>query len=205
MKKKILLLVPLFMLGLLVSSCKKSDSNDDTKKPDPVPVVNPLCDGNSSASYFPLVLQNTWTYYWVGQTITPKLIIKNTNVYNSKTYMYIDDDSGFMTGDLYLREESSTHDIYAYNSSTSSEYLYLPGSPTLNQLWNCPSGQRKVTSISATYSTSSCSYSGLLEISRINNGTVINKSYYKKGLGLVASLDQGMFATTYKLDAVTLK
>ncbi|MEI6766704.1 MAG: hypothetical protein WCM76_13805 [Bacteroidota bacterium] len=207
MKRTIIVMSSLVILSCLLGSCKKKDTST-TQDETPAPVVNPLCDGNGSSSYFPLVLNNYWKYYFVGQSQEPTLTVIGTNTYNSKSYFRLEDNTGLMqVSDIYLREVSSSHDIMAYNSSTNSESLYLPGSPTLNQTWAYTSSiSRKVTNLSATYTTSSCSYTGLLEITVSVNGSVTDKEYYKKGLGMVASVSQGIFGgMTFKIEALSLK
>lgn len=104
--------------------------------------------------------------------------------------------------DIYLREDAS-HNIYQYNTNDNTEYFYVPGSPTLNRTWaTSSSGSREVTNLSASVTTSGCSYTGLLEITSYSGSTPQYTFYYKKGLGLVAQLGS---SSEFKLTAVTLK
>ncbi len=149
-----------------------------------------LCDGNGTTSFFPLKLNNSWTYsYKIGpqvQSISPSPSVTGTTTHGSYTYFEFEDQSSTMYGGIYeLREDATSHNIHSYSSST--DYLYIPASPTLNQSWAVDYGNtRKVTNLSASATTAGCTYTGLLEISQYDSGMVLQqKEYYKKGIGLV--------------------
>jgi hypothetical protein len=209
----------LFVFGLIllvVAACKK-------KEPDPTcsdgiqnqsetgvdcggpcaACPSTLCDGNGTTSWFPLALNNSWFYKGSGSNqFTDN--ITGTQVYGSFTYHKIENTLG---GTNYLRQ-ASNGDIMIYNSATSTEYLYVPGSPTVNQTWTFPmqfSATRKVISTNATLTTSTCTYTGLLKIQNFNGtGGGETVMYFKKGLGMV-STDQiypGIIVTN--LNTVTL-
>lgn len=194
--------------AMLIPSCKK-DSKDTTPAP-----VNVLCDGNGSSSYFPMVLNDSWTYSYTisiqTQNVHPKLVVSGTASHNSKTYFTINDQTSAMyTNTLAFREDATTHNIYYYDSNSSSEFMYIPASPTLNQTWAFSySGTRKATNLSASVTTAGCTYSGLLEISEYNSsGTLQKKEYFKKGIGMVHRQDPDSFFGGYdkfSLTAITL-
>lgn len=195
------------LLGVLVS-CKKK-SSDPEPEPETETPVNQLCDGNGGASYMPLDSTDSWTYtYKIGgitQSTHPSPKVMGHQTYGGVKYAYIHDSPAF--GDSYYRENVTTHDIYEYDTNSSNEYLAIPGSPTLNQTWNNAYATRKVTNLSASKSTASCTYSGLLEITETTTGSspTTTKYYYKKGLGLVYSIGSGSFASEWTLTGVSLK
>jgi hypothetical protein len=201
MKKNILIMLQCMLLLIVINSCKKSDSgNGDASK-------DTICDGNGSKSWLPLEVQNQWKYTIVGLNIEPRLTIINSAVVNSKTYWVVRDTTGVMQlGDLYLREDPKSNNLYALDlNSSSGEYLYLPASPVLNQSWMYFTHVLKVTNLAATFSTSACSYTDLLEVSVYNGADIIDKHYYKKGLGLVGTESCGaMTGIVCKLNAVKL-
>ena len=132
---------------------------------------------------------------------SPKVIGHVT--YGSVKYAHIYDSALF--SDVYMRENTANHNIYFYNDNNGNEYLAIPGSPTLNQSWTSAFGTRTVTNLSASKSTSGCSYSGLLEITEVASGTT-TKYYYKKGLGMVYKVQSGTsFPDEYTLTSVSLK
>ena len=90
--------------------------------------------------------------------------------------------------------------------SPNTEFLEVPGTPTLNQTWTSAYGTRTVTNLNASKTTSSCTYTGLLEITEVI-GAKTTKFYYKKGLGLVYRIDVSgtSFPGEYTLTSATLK
>lgn len=205
--KKIATLLCIVALGSF-SSCKKTTTTPDPVTPTPTPTpVNQLCDGNSTASYYPLDSTDTWVYLYKIMGVTqsphpsPKVIGHVT--YNSFKYAHIYDSALF--SDTYLREDATTHNTYFYNSNNGIEYLEIPGTPTLNQTWSGAFGTRTVTNLSASKATSSCSYTGLLEITEVGSSST-TKYYYKKGLGKVYSIQSATsFPDEYTLTSTTLK
>ena len=206
-KSKILVsALMLCVLGVVYTSCKSDDDSN-------TPPKNVLCDGNGMLSYFPLDSGNTWGYQnsisGVIQTqIHPSLKIIGTKIFLNKRYFFIYDlpDLGGMIGeDFYLREETTNHNIYRYNSG--EEYLEVPGSPTLNQSWTYVfNSTRKVTNLSASKVTPSCSYTGLLEITETSSsGNYVELFYYKKGLGIVYKTSTGLMGETFKLTSGVIK
>lgn len=213
--KKALITVSLFVLvsSFLISSCKKKTTDTTpTPTPTPAPAANVLCNGNGSSSYFPLALNDSWIYVYyiagISQSVSPDLVVTGTATYNSINYFQITDQTSAMySGVIEFREDAATHNIYYYSSN--SEFLYVPATPTLNQSWAYAYGDtRKVTNVSASVTTNSCSYTGLLEISEFNSSSVLQKiEYFKKGIGMVYRKDPDSFFggfSTYKLSDVTL-
>ena len=200
MKKFYYILLAVFCFIFIMDGCKKKDSKNDDTTP-----VNYLCDGNGGASYIPLDSANNWKYSFkmggTSQSVNPNISVTGHVTYNGKVYAKLEDATSYY-GDRYMREDASTHNIYSY---TSAEYLEVPASPILNQSWTGSSSYtRKVTNLSASVSTSSCSYTSLLEISEFSGSTLKGKYYYKKGLGLVYSEVTSFFVNTFTLTSVTL-
>lgn len=199
MKNLNYLLLAAFCFVFLIDGCKKKDDKDETPTP-----VNYLCDGNGEISYIPLDSANNWTYSFkmggVSQSVHPSISVTGHVTYGGKVYAKLEDATSYY-GVRYYREDAS-HNIYTYSSA---EYLEVPASPTLNQSWTgSDSYTRTVTNLSASISTSSCSYTGLLEISEYSGTTLKGKYYYKKGLGLMYSEVVSFFTNTFTLTSVTL-
>jgi hypothetical protein len=188
--KKTLLTAILILVGtiVIVESC----SNDDSS----TPAANVLCNGTSKTSFFPLDSGNTWSYDYSISSQSPDLSIIGHRTFGSYNYSVLDDASNVMySSRQYLREDPVNHNIYKYNDISSIEYLLIPASPQLNQ---------KVTNLSASVKTAHCSYTGLLEISEYDGAEVVNKYYYKKGLGMVCEKGYAIFTSTYELYSVKL-
>lgn len=181
------------------AGCKKDETENPSNPSNPsnptVPPVstNKLCDGNGTNAFMPIVQQNRWEWKQQGSgNVVHTWKLNGTQVIDSKTYqvMNVVWDSGFTETDWYFRV-AADGTVYRYANST--EYVYLPAAPTLNQQWTYPSvgaqagqGFRKVTALNKTLSTSSCSYTGLMEIKEYSSATNVNTTYYyKKGLGIV--------------------
>jgi len=197
-------------LASQLTNCKKDDKDDD----DDTPAASTLCDGKGGSSWLRLDSANSWTYTWAitGQSmpISPKLLLTETTEHAGKTYrtMVDESDGDMLNYDYEYREDASTHDLYQYYPCCDEEHLEVPGSPTLNQTWTTVADwSRKITSVSASVSTGSCNYTGLLEITEYDaNMAVVNKYYYKKGLGLVKRITPSQIGEeTFTLSAVTLK
>jgi hypothetical protein len=209
MKKS--LMIALVMLAatsaVLISSCKKSKDEVTpvpTPKPTPAPDLNILCDGNGSASYLPMQLDNAWTYGYTiadsGQSISPELVVIAASSHDSKIFFEIEDQSNSMyTGVLYYREDTFNHNIYYYDANSNAEFLYVPGTPTLDQSWPFAYTQtRKVTGINVSIATSGCSYTGVIEISQFNSSNVLQKKeYFKKGIGMIQRMNPDPFVGGY--------
>lgn len=209
MIKRSKILVAALMLcvfGVVYTSCKSDDDSNPPK--------NVLCDGNGELSYFPLDSGNTWGYQYlimdVNQSqINPILVINGTITYLNKRYFILEDihDQGFYGEETFLREDVASHNIYRFTTNTNQEYIEVPGSPTLNQSWTyVDNSTRKVTNLSASKVTPSCSYTGLLEITQTSSsGNYVELFYYKKGLGIVYKTSQGLMASQFKLKSGVIK
>lgn len=207
--KKIVALLCIIAVGSF-NSCKKKTSDPEPDATTPVTPVNQLCDGVASNSFYPLDSLNNWTYVLKYsssiQSVRPSPKVERFVTYNSKKYAEIKDGSIYFT-DAYIREDAVTHNVYRYKSSNSTEYLEIPGTPTLNQTW--PSGYGTtltVTNLSASKNTTKCTYTGLLEITDVNTQAgITQKLYYKKGLGLVSRISVSGSSSDLALDVVILK
>lgn len=189
MKKIVFPVLSFFIASMLVMvSCKKKEDNNNY---DP-PVVTPtlLCDGNGSGSYFPLQTGNKYSYsYKVKANTQPDrnyTIIKDTAV-GGQTYKKLRSDNVITVYEL-LRADPATNNVYSYLPSLSKEVLLVPGTAVLDQAIEVvtPGNKAKVTSISASFKTGSCNYSGLLEITEFDSaGKAVAVYHYKKGVGRV--------------------
>ena len=206
--KKLLYATAFLAMTLQLTNCKKSNNDDDSDNSTP---TNTLCDGKGGNVWMPLDSTNHWDYEFTIASIhqgSPTLTAGGTSSHGGKTYRRIVDDSFMMYPDDYeLREDAATHDIYKYNDNNGQEYLEVPGSPTVDQTWSLSSGySRKITSVNATLTTGSCSYTGLLEmIERDASLNTTNTYYFKKGLGLIKKQQPGGFGNIYTLTGVGLK
>jgi hypothetical protein len=208
MKKHIFTLMIGLSVAVYMGSCKKDKKDEPT--PTPAPVINYLCDGDGTTSYYPLDSLNTWTYAYSGMMVSNSTIeVTGSEVLDGKKYAVLTDGSLMMfMGERYLREDASTHNIYRYSDYYHAEFLEVPASPTLNQTWTSGGAySRKVTNLSASKTTSSCSYTGLLEITEYQNDTLpTDKFFYKKGLGLICNEElSGFWPGKYTITAANLK
>ncbi len=194
--------------------CKKSTDDPAPAPPNPVGSPNYLCDGNGHTTYYPLDSTDTWTYsykiFGVNQS-SPHLTVTGHANYGGHKYAVITDATHIMYNSAYyLREDSVSHDIINFNDNNSQAYLEVPNAPVLNQDWNLQgvAYHKTVTNLSASITTASCTYSGLLEITEYNGPAsttnIVTKFYYKKGLGLVYRLDPGSLSDEYAATAATL-
>lgn len=146
-----------------------------------------LCDGNGSANYFPLKLNNRWDFKGNGNGDDYWWIAEDTVVFNSIKYFALGFyyEGGWQYNTLYFRI-ATNNDVYRYETNDGNEYLHIPASPTVNQQWTTYGDIKKVISTNASLTTSKCSYTGLLHIGNYNsNGTLIYEEYFKKGTGKV--------------------
>jgi hypothetical protein len=161
-----------------------------------------VCTGNGSNYYFPMALNNKWTYefnYYVGSGVKDTITVDGTVVYGGKTYykfrMY--NGIGMDSQYRYFRTDAATSDVYEYKGS--SELLFLPANPTVGQVIGTATEDlfsgvimgRKVSSLTATLNTPLCAYTNCLKIEVYNasTGAHIGYHYYKKGVGCIYSDD----------------
>jgi hypothetical protein len=197
-------LISVFCMSvILLQSCKKKADPTPTPTPTQTP-TNYLCDGTGQASYMPMKKGNKWTFNSDfaqdhSEEITDTATINDTLYFEFK-YTW----QGTGSNDVYFRSDASGN-IYKYHFSDGRSYLYLPANPTVGQvIATFKSGEYfKVKSLNSTFSSPSCSYSGLLEIEDIWTGSPTEHFYYKKGLGEVGHL--GSFGETDKLEEVIFK
>lgn len=206
--KKLIYMMAFLAIASQLTNCKKDDDDDD----DDTPTTNVLCDGKGGNVWMPIDSTNNWTYSYTIAGISqgnPVLTAGTTAEHDGNTYRVITDGSGGMMllVDYEVREDASTHDLYKWYDFYGEEWLEIPGSPTLNQEWPIyVNHTRKVTNLNASLSTSSCSYTGLLEIQDLDaNQQTVRTYYYKKGLGLVKQSEPGQFGNVYTLTGVSLK
>ena len=188
--------------AVTIQSCKKSSSSTPAPTTTPPPATSVICNGNGTTSNYPLAANNTW-HYKDASGNTFDNTVGSTVTYGAYTYFIVSSTQG---GTLYLRQ-AANGDIMAYDGS-NADVLYIPAAPTVNQTWQCQTGfgyYRKVVSTNASLTTSSCSYTGLLEIQDLNSigGSVFGQFYYKKGVGDVSDW-QSSPGTTFLLSTLTL-
>lgn len=182
-KGKVLSVVVL-LAALAIYSCKDSDDSPEPKK------TEVLCDGDGSKSYWPIDSGRVWSYTFKKEGVADAVIshfeIKNSVVFSGNTYLTVVNKESTIWGtDNYLREDPVTHDILNFKSSNGKDYLEVPGNPVLGQKWNYSFWSREVTSLNASFKSENCNYTGLLEVTEWDGGSVKKMLYYKKGLGLV--------------------
>lgn len=187
--------------SVFVGSCntEEEDPNDPGTPP------NVLCDGAGSSSYFPLAADNEWTYS--GQFGTTETVTDVATV-SAGTEYTLDVDQGFTDWtETYV--VGSNGDVFFESAGVTvsdSLYLYVPANPTVNQEWLYVISfdghkVRKVVSTNASVSTSSCDYTGCLEIQEYDGtGDALGTYWYKPGVGQVKQL----VLTSSNLTSVTL-
>ncbi|MCX6292207.1 MAG: hypothetical protein NT126_10650 [Bacteroidetes bacterium] len=197
-----LLAVTFLIVSVSGFGCKKSSKDTVAPTPPPAP-VSIICDGNGSGTYYPLVLNNTW-HYTDGSINSFSNTVTGQATYGSYTYFKVDNTLG---GTVYLRK-AANGDIMIYNSSTSSELLFIPASPVNNQSWAFTmnfAATRKVINTSASLTTPSCSYTGCLEIQNLDAGNVVQSTFYfKKGIGMIRTDEIWSGKIVTPLNALTL-
>jgi hypothetical protein len=189
-----------------LAACKKEEE-EKTPPPSTIP-TDMRCTGNSSNSYYPMALNNAWTYpaVTIGGSNIYNLTIYRTREFNGLTYFEVVDTRGGNT--IYLRTDS-IGDIYEYTLSNPTERLFIPAAPFIDQQWNTSNDSfKKVTDLSATVTTPYCTYTNCLEItwySVFNNVTTANmKLHYKKGFGMVSYTTLGLGGLTFSLTHLLL-
>jgi hypothetical protein len=169
----------------------------------PCPIL--LCDGNSSNTYLPLKVGNSWSLDGPAQNDITLTVSSSTESFNSLNYFKV---TYSLSGADYYRV-AANGDIMEYNSTDNTEYLSIPANPTNNQSWTYPlnfSKTRKVISTNASVNTSKCSYTGCLKLQEFAaNGDASTTTYYKKGLGIIRTDQIWPGYVTSDLTSVTLK
>lgn len=149
------------------------------------PPPSVICNGNGSASYWPLAAGNNWYLDGTGGNDIDLTVASGVATHNSLTYFVVNENLG---GSFELRT-AANGDIMRYNPSDNTEYLYIPASPANNQSWTYPmdfSATRKVINTNASVTTSKCSYTGCLQIQHFDaSGNPGVTDYYKKGVGMI--------------------
>lgn len=168
----------------VLTACKKSD-----------PIVpspnNLICDGIGNSDLFPLNVGNYWTYI-VKKTGVPnpeltKIEVYNDSFYYGQNYFFLTDSSEQMFGaSRFYRKDTGGHTMFMITGY--SEAIEILKSPALNQSWNSLFYSRKVVNQNASIKTSSCNYTGLIQVNEMDGGFIRSRRYYKKGLGLVYSV-----------------
>ncbi len=175
--------VVVFISIILFSCSKKDDSpqpaNASTAAPTPAVV---LCNGNGSNSYFPLKLDNKWTYNSGKQNVIYQTITKAKTQSSDVVFTSISRQYSMEFDDVYILKPNG--DIY--RATYVSNTLFVPANPTLNQEYPSSAGKIVVQSLSANVVTPSCNYSNcLLLVEYFANGSENTRYYFKKGIGKV--------------------
>jgi hypothetical protein len=211
MKSKILLLA---IVTITFFGCKKDDKEScsdgkqnqgetkvDCGGPCPPCPVNTLCDGNGSATFWPLSMGNTWFLDGMFSNDV-EIDVVDTTTMNSNLYYEIEENLG---ATYYLRA-AANGDIMIYKPSDNTEHLFIPAAPTVDQEWNYPISfytKRKVISTNATVTTGSCTYTGLVQIQVFTSTSSGSTFYFKRGLGMVRT-NQIAGSINSDLSSVTL-
>ena len=148
-----------------------------------------ICTGNGQNSYFPMAQNNVWKYGGYSDTTSDyQITISGTQVFNSVTYNKFAKDDYFSSLLYFYYRVDGSGNIHEYSDPYNMEYLFIPANPTVNQKWGITGDDTlKVASINATVTTPVCSYTGCLQIDRIDggSGSVSVRYYFKKGFGMV--------------------
>jgi len=187
--------------SVLINSCNQEDEVAD---PNGNP-ANVLCDGAGSISYFPLADSNVWVY---SGTFGATKTVTDVETVSTGTQYTVNADQGFNDYDEVFIV-GSNGDVFLESAGTTvqdTNYLHVPINPTLNQEWIYTisfdgNKIRRVTSISATVTTSSCTYNDCLEITEFDGtGDQLGTYWFKQGVGEVSK----QVLTTSNLTSVTL-
>ncbi len=179
------------LMSIFVFSCsKKEDSPQPTSTPNPVPdPVSVLCSGNGSNSYFPLKLDNKWTYNSGKQNAIYQTITKAKNQSSDVVFTSISRQYSMDFEVTYILKPNG--DVYRATDVTNT--LFVPANPTLNQEYPYSLGKMIVESLTATVVTPSCNYTNcLLLVAYYANGNESARYYFKKGIGKVREDDSDL-------------
>jgi hypothetical protein len=178
MKDLFYLSILTFIALIFISSCKKQESVQN-----PNPIITYLCTGKGSSSYYPLAINNEWTYPSFFNN-TKLVFIRQNKTIGTHTYFNVQDNYGSQYGCF---REDTNGDILTVDTTTTAETVIIPGDPTLNEEWLYPTGSKKITSIIATVITNDCTYSDCLEFTyKDQSGNITSVEYYKRGIGKVS-------------------
>jgi hypothetical protein len=226
--KKLILPTGILMIALLFVMCKKK-SSDDSSTPTATPTCSDgiqnqgetgvdcggpcgacptnVCTGNGSNQYFPLAIGDQWVYYRNYYSSCPDndtLTVESTETLGGHTYFKVRKWGDCGGGAYYLdfRIDATTGDVYQWTGS--SEFILIPGSPTVGQVLASGgdplysgSSPRTVSSITATVNSGTCTYTNALKIDRVI-GSFHTYDYYVKGVGFVYE------SSDYHLNSLTL-
>ena len=216
----ILAISGLIALGFFAASCGNSDKDEEANCSDGIlnqgetaidcggpcaacPVL--LCDGNGENTFLPLKVGNYWKYK--SELFSTSVIYNciDIDTIEGVAYFTIEGSDSFGWDDKNYYRKATNGDIYVMRELYDDEVLFLPNNPAVGYEWfdNEALYSWKVTAIDATYETSDCDYTGLLEIEEYFSGELQDKYYYKKGLGLVNQLHVGTISYDTYLTEVT--
>jgi hypothetical protein len=214
---KVLVIVVLGLSTIMVGCKKDSSTAPDSvpimQPPPPPPPANILCNGNGGTDYIPFATANRWVYENSLGTVTYDY--QGTEVIQSQSYYKtrITNEIGNFSW-VYHRYDSNG-DLYElwelFTGGWAIEKVIVPGNLTIGQSWTDPNSNQsfvytyEVISLNASVTTSSCNYTGLIQIDESLNGTVTDKRYYKKGLGEVKETSITQFGSSVEwLKSVSL-
>jgi hypothetical protein len=164
--------------------------------------INVLCDGRGSTSYWPFASGNKWFMDGPGTADITYTVASTLSVFNTISYSKVTSSVGAAS---YFRV-ATNGDIVEFSDNYNQEYLFIPANPTVNQSWAYPldfSATRKVISITATVTTSKCTYTNCIRMQHFDaNGVGGVTSYFKKGVGIVRT-DQ-LFSGAINSDLSTI-
>jgi hypothetical protein len=175
---------------LIFSECKKKKDPEPMSSPLPATIYKDVCVGDGGTKYVPLAVGNYWTYIGttqLGNLPVTTTIIKDTVAFGN-TY-YVATTTSNILPKSYQRYNASGDlvglDSFALNKNSSHEAILIPQTPVLNASYTNAQGSSTVanTNVPST-PTPSCTYTGLLQMDVVVNGTSLS-FYYKKGIGLV--------------------
>lgn len=211
----------LMALGFFAASCASSDKEEEANCSDGIlnqgetaidcggpcaacPVL--LCDGNGENTFLPLKIGNYWKYKSELFSTTVNYNCIQMDTIDDVAYFTIEGSDSFGWDDKNYYRKAANGDIYVLRDLNDQEVLFIPNNPVVGFGWddtNSTDFSWKVVALDATYETTDCNYTGLLEIEEYFSGTLADVYYYKKGLGLVNQLHVGTISYDTYLTDVT--
>lgn len=166
-----------------------------------------LCDGNGQNTFMPMKVGYYWKYKseLFSTSVNYNCIDKDT--IGGIVYFTIKGTDAYGWEDENYYRAASNGDIFVLKDQSDEEILLIPNNPVVGYQWNDNSDDYswKIVATDATFETSDCNYTGLLEIEEYFSGTLTDKYYYKKGLGLVNRLNVGTISYDTYLTDVTFE
>ncbi len=180
----------ILLLFFVLPACKKSANNDGV-----------ICTGNSTGSYFPLAVGDSRQFSTNG--IQTSTLITG----QSGQYFYEESSPSLLHDTLMV---TGNGDVYDKNNYYPSQFLLVPGSPQVDQVWNYGDNNgktyhMKVLSLHESVLTNYCLYTNCLALQDSLDNNNVKVTFYAPGIGPVQSVITVGQASTSELSALVLK